>query len=93
MGLYERLVGEEEPKLPVHQFYAACHEVVRGQKTGSQAAVAFGLSASEQAEAQTLIARVQSTALTAEEVHQVLCLGEQRLLYASAAEVKTRLGV
>lgn len=93
MALYERLMGLADPKLPVHQFYSMAHEVVRGKFTGAQAGAIFGLDANELTEAQTLIGRVTGGQLTAEEVHQVLCLAEMRLGYMTVAEVKARLGV
>lgn len=93
MALYERLMGFGEPKLPVHQFYALCHEVVRGEVTAAAAVAAINLDAGEQVEAQALIQRVTGGQLTAEEVHQVLCLAEFRMIYTTVAEVKTRLGV
>jgi hypothetical protein len=58
MGLYERLLGTEEPKIHVHAFMAALGEIERGGMTAQQGIDAFGLDAGEQAEASTLIARI-----------------------------------
>jgi hypothetical protein len=58
MGLYERLVGVEEPKIPVHSFMAALGEVERGKSVAADVSSAFGLSSSEQTEAATLIAKI-----------------------------------
>lgn len=93
MGLYERIVGTELPKLPVHQFQAAVAEFKRGKFTGNQVATAFALSAAEKTEATTLLAQITSNAVTAAEVQDVLCLAEAGYLYADAAAVRTRLGV
>jgi hypothetical protein len=93
MGLYERLCGEEEPKLPVHQFYAVVAEVQRGQITAATGALALGLDAAEQVEVGVLVARVTGGFLTHAEVEQVLMLGEFQLVYTTAADVKARLGV
>lgn len=58
MGLYERLLGTEEPKLPVHAFISALGEIERGKMTGADAAAAFALDATAQAEASALIGRI-----------------------------------
>jgi hypothetical protein len=60
MGLYERLLGLEEPGLSVHGFHALLGEIERGKLTAAQAATALGLTAAEQTEAQTLIGRIVS---------------------------------
>jgi hypothetical protein len=61
MALYDRLLGFEEPGIPVHTFMAAMSEVERGLMTGAQLATAFALTAGEQTEATTLIAKVLAT--------------------------------
>ena len=58
MGLYERLCGTEEPKLPIHQFMAALGEHDRGKMTRDQVVFAFSLSAAEQVELDTLIGKI-----------------------------------
>ncbi len=91
MALYDRLAGIEEPKLSVHTFMALAAEVSRSQATANAAATFAGLSASEKTEAQTLIARVTSAAISRVELHDVLLLLE--VGFRTVAETKTRLGV
>lgn len=91
MGLYERLAGQETPKIPIHAFVAAAAEVARGQVTAGTAAGWFGLSGAESTEAQTLITRVQNASVSRIEVADVLYLLEAGK--RTVAQVKTRLGV
>jgi len=94
MGLYERLMGDEQPKIPVHQFTAAVAEKKRLKITTQQVIDAFGLSAGEQTEVATLFTAVDGVLLTREMVIDVLNLAERKLAgYTTAALVKTRLGV
>jgi hypothetical protein len=58
MGLYERLIGVEDPKIHVHTFMAALGEIERGSMTGAEASAAFALSPTEQVEAAALISRI-----------------------------------
>ncbi len=57
-GLYERIIGTEEPKIAVHSFMAALGEMERGKITAGTLATAFSLSAAEQTEAATLFNRI-----------------------------------
>jgi hypothetical protein len=93
VALYDRLVGTELPKLPVHQFFALAREVKRTRVTKANAANNFGLSASEKTEAGVLIDRITAGTLTENEVEDVLMLAEIGVLYTTPAAVKTRLGV
>lgn len=54
MGLYERLLAQEFPRIPVHTFSGALSEWERGKMSQAQVVAAFGLSASEEAQAVTL---------------------------------------
>lgn len=58
MALYARLIGTERPKIPIHAFMAALGEIERGKMTAADAITAFALSAAEQTEAATLIAKI-----------------------------------
>jgi len=58
MGLYERITGEQLPKLAVHTIQALLGEVERERLTGAEAATYLGLSAAEQAEMTTLLGRI-----------------------------------
>lgn len=94
MGLYERLVGTEEPKIAVHNFYAMVTEQRRGKVTSTQTHNAFGLSAGEQTELASLISRLAANKITGPEVHEVLVLAESGIApYSTVAAVKTRFGV
>lgn len=93
MALYPRIIGLEEPKIPVHAFYATAGEFARGHITGVQARTLLGLSVAEAIEAQTLVNRVVSGALSADEVHAVLLMAEAGLHYTTEASIKARLGV
>lgn len=104
MGLYERLMGVEENKIPVHQFQATLAEFGRGRLTGAQAQAVIAaisgapLTPAEVTEAQALIATVtgSNTAKLARaaEIDHVLMLAERKAPgYSTPAEVKARLGV
>lgn len=94
MALYERLVGFENPKIPVHQFMALLAERRRGQVTNQQVVDALGLDPAERTELLALVTRVQADTLTAIEIHDVLMLAEAGWApYGSVAAVKARFGV
>ena len=54
MGLYERLLGIEEPRIPNHQFFGALAEIEKGKLSGQEVGDMFAMSASERVEASTL---------------------------------------
>jgi hypothetical protein len=58
MGLYERLLGLEQPRLSVHLFSGLIGEWERGFMTGAEVSQQLGLSPAEEAEAITLIGRI-----------------------------------
>ena len=58
MSLYTRLLGIDQPRIPVHVFMALLGEVERGLVTGAAAAAALNLSAGEITEANALIAKI-----------------------------------
>jgi hypothetical protein len=58
MGLYDRLLGLESPRIPMHDFIGAMGELERGKITTQQAIDLFTLSAGEQTEATTLLAKI-----------------------------------
>lgn len=58
MSLYTRLMGIDDPHIPVHNWMAALGELERGKMTNQQVIDAFALSAGEQTEATTLIAKI-----------------------------------
>lgn len=101
--LYERLLGLQEPKIPIHTFFSVMQEFALGNMTGAQASAAFNLDASEQAEATTLLNKILTEAATngaiarrvkALEYENVLIVAESLIPpYNTVAAVKTRLGV
>jgi hypothetical protein len=94
MGLWERVVGTEEPKIAVHAFFAMASERRRGKVTDADVYNAFGLSAGEQTEFQTFLALLNKNVRSAQELHEVLIAAESGLApYDTVAAVKTRLGV
>lgn len=97
MSLYTRLLGLDEPRIPVHGFTASVAERARGQATAADVNAAWGLAAAEQTELETLYLRfttgVQANRLTREIFEDVLMLGEMRKAYFTEAGLKTRLGV
>jgi hypothetical protein len=111
-SLYERLMGihADRPKIPVHQFQAIAAEWAKGQITSVQAQTAIatvsrgvGLDATEQLEAQDLVATVPTGGTTANqaaralrllEIDEVLLLADRGTPpYDTAQAVRTRLGV
>jgi len=101
MGLLNRLAGDEEPKLPIHQFTAMMAVYMRGWVTAAQAEERLGLSA---AEAQTLanwIGKIPGQ-FTRQEIDDLLILLEGDVLdengqptgqkMLSKAEVATIIG-
>jgi hypothetical protein len=103
MALVERLMGLEEPKIPVHDFFAAQQEVVNGTLTAAQVKTYLGMDAAAQAEYDTLIA-LYPTGTTAvayfnkstfiSRVHSVFILAEQGYPgYDTAAGVRAKLGL
>lgn len=95
MGLYERLLKLEEPRLSVHGFMAALGEKKRGRVSAAQITASFNLSAAEQTEAAALYSRFDDAVnpLTSVEVHEVLLLAQEGRAYVTVAALKNRLGV
>jgi len=96
MGLYERILRLEEPKIPVHAFMAAMAEIKRGFGTRAQFVTVFQLDAAAQADLDALIARFNGgNALTGVELHDVLLLADSKSVpvYKTVAAIKARLGV
>ena len=103
MALIERLLGDEEPKISVHGFFAANQEVVSGNLTAAQVKTYLGMDAAAQAEYDSLIA-LYPTGTTAaayfnkstfiSRIHAVFILAEQDVPgYQTAAEVRAKLGL
>jgi hypothetical protein len=103
MALVERLIGTEPPKIPVHDFFAACHELVMGRLTVAQIKTALNMDAAAQTEFDAMVALAPygSTALATaqkaqyvESMHSVFILAEGGYTgYATAANVRSKLGI
>lgn len=111
MALYDRLLGIDaaNPKIPVHQFEAVCHEWATGGITAQQARDAIAavsgtpLTAAEETEVQALVGSVPTGSTTANQaaralrLHLIACVLQmadaQLAPYTTAAAIKTRLGV
>ena len=95
MGLYERILRLEEPKIPVHAFMAAMAERKRGRVTAQQIVNLFGLDAAAQIDATALSARFDDLVdpLNGVELHDVLLLADAGIGYTTVTALKNRLGV
>lgn len=58
MGLIERLVGVELPKIAAHQFTAALGEQQRGKMTRAQVISAFGIAVGDEPDLDLVIAKI-----------------------------------
>lgn len=101
MGLATRLCdpGEGETKIPVHQFMAAVAEYKRGFGNLNQLANVFVLSTQEKEAAGRILERIDLDEVTANEVHEILLLGEGDRLndptkkFYDIPSVKSRLDI
>lgn len=103
MALVERLMGLEEPKIPVHDFFAAQSEVIAGRLTLAQIKNFLNMDAAAQAEYDAIAATAptgsSSTALAnkalfIEKIHAIFILAEETYPgYSTPAEVRTKLGI
>jgi len=59
MALYERILGLEEPKIPIHAFSALLGELDRGKVTQTEVASIFGLDVLAQADLSGLVAQYE----------------------------------
>lgn len=103
MALVERLMGLENPKIPVHDFFAANQEIVNGNLTAAAIKTYLNMDAAAQAEYDALIAKYP-TGTTAvayfnkstfiSRIHSVFILAEQRYPgYDTPALVRAKLGL
>lgn len=104
MALVERLMGDEEPKIPVHDFFAAQSEIIAGRLTVAQVKNALNMDAAAQAEYDALIALAPTgttalaTALKQQyinSIHGIFILAESKKYagYDTAAGVRSKLGI
>jgi hypothetical protein len=93
----------DQPKIPVHAFFAAGHELVMGRLTVAQIKTALEMDATAQSEFDAIVALAPSgtsalaTAQKAqfvESIHSIFILGEGRYAgYATAAAVRGKIGI
>ena len=104
MALVERLMNWEQPRISVHQFFAAQTEVVAGRLTVANVKNFLQMDAAAQAEYDALIATaptgttataLANKALFIEKVHSVFILAEAGNIpgYSTPAEVRAKLGI
>ena len=118
MALFERLMNladdgvspapkeSEDPtlsRIPVHVFWAACSEVIAGEKTVAQVKTFFNMNQAAQDEFDSLIATAPSGTTNAaniarrvylDSIHAVMLLAEKKLpTYSTPDELRTRFGV
>lgn len=95
--------GPDRPKIPVHDFFAACQELIAGRLTVAQIKTALAMDASEQTEFDELVAIAPAGSTTAaianksifvNSVHAVFTLAHGRYTgYATPANVRSKLGL
>lgn len=103
MALVERLMGLEEPKIPVHDFFAAAMEIIAGRLTVAQVKTALSLDTAGQSEFDALAATAPTgTSATAlankglwvNSMHSVFVLAEGGYAgYNTPAAVRSKLGI
>lgn len=103
MALIERLMDLEQPRIPVHDFFAANAQRIDGQLTRAEVIAMFALDAAATTEYDAIaaLAPTGNTALATaqkamfiERIHGVLLLGEGRYPgYATPADVRAKIGI
>lgn len=103
MALVERLMRLEEPRIPVHYFFAANHQRIDGALTRQNVIDMFQLTPADTAEYDALAAlaptgsqalNVALKAMFLEKIHAVLMLAERRYAgYDTPAAVRAKLGI
>lgn len=103
MALIERLMDLEEPRIPVHDFFAAAMEIVAGRLTVTQVKTALNLNAAAQAEFDALAATaptgstataLANKALWVHSMHAVFILAEGGYAgYNTPTAVRNKLGI
>ena len=87
MGLYERIMKEEEPSISMHGFASAMGELSRSAISKANIVSKLGLDATAESELDALITASPALDLLTD----VLILAEEG--YYTKAQVKTRLGI
>jgi len=103
MALIERLMNLEQPRIPVHDFFAAQSAVIRGELTVAQVKSALNMDIAAQIEYDLLVAtaptgtsatELANKALFISSIHSIFILAEGRYPgYSTPTEVRLRLGL
>lgn len=103
MALVERLMGLEEPKIPVHDFFAAQQQVTKGNITVANVKSFLNMDAAAAAEYDALVALYPTGTSAAayfnktqyiQDCHSVFILAEERYPgYDTPANVRAKLGI
>lgn len=103
MPLLERIMGIEQPKLPVHDFFAANHERIEGRLTRADVISLFAMDAATVLEYDRLVASAPTgtsalataqKALFIEKIHAVFILAEGGYAgYNTSAAIRLKLGI
>jgi len=99
MPLVERLMGDlGEPKIPVHDFFAANAQRIAAQLTRQQVIDMFSMTAADIVEYDLLAALAPGAqvgqALFIEKIHAIFILAEGRYPgYDTPAQVRLKLGI
>ncbi len=104
MGLADDgITPDHDNKIPVHAFFAAQSEVIRGALTVAQVKTFLNMDAATQAEYDTLVATaptgntataLANKALFIEKIHSIFILAEKRYpQYSTPDEVRAKLGI
>lgn len=103
MALVERLMGLEEPKIPVHDFFAAAQEIIAGRLTVAQVKTALALDTAGESEFDAIAATaptgstaaaLANKALWVHSMHAVFILAEGGYAgYDTPAGVRNKLGI
>jgi len=103
MALIERLMALEDPRIPVHTFFAANHERIEGRVTRAEVITMFSMDLATTIEYDALAALaptgtqaldVAKKAMFINRIHAVLLLMDWRAAgYSTPTEVRLKLGL
>lgn len=104
MALVERLMDwqltDESRRIPVHDFFAACQEIIAGRLTSAQVQTYLAMDAADLADWNAVVATIPpqnqtaNRALWVNGMHSIFLLAEGRVPgYSTPAEVRLKLGI
>jgi len=95
MSLLARLNGDEEPKIPVHQFWAGMKEIALGEVTVAQFKTYFELTGVDGTDFDWLVGKYTASTdqeLFIELLHVIFVLAEVKTPgYANTADITSRI--